>query len=278
LSAFNSFSVTGASQVFAIIGDPVDHSLSPIFWNQAFASISLEAVYVPFRVLHNDLNEAIIGLKALGVRGINITKPHKHTAAEFCDRLYNPADELKAVNCIKFCEDGSTEGWNTDATGFLRIISRIGSFKCGLVMGSGGAAAAAIWALQQNGARVFQIARSLTSTLDSEQINGINRLSWHEKNFAHAMEESDIIVNATPLGWHKDDFVAGFKDFLSKSKFYADFNYAPASRLVATARQNGCKVIDGRELLLEQGLESFRLLTGQEAPEQVVRRCIYGGP
>ena len=268
--------ISGASQVFGIIGDPVSHSLSPVFWNRAFTFCGIDAVYVPLRVCRADLAEAITGLKALGVRGINVTSPHKHAAASFCDTLYSPADKISAVNCIKFCEDGHLEGWNTDVTACLRVLERHGKLKAGLVMGNGGAAAAASQALLLSGARVFQIARSFSGTIDSEPQDIIKRLAWHEKNFAQAIEESDIIFNATPLGWHKDDFVAELKEFLSKSKFYVDFNYAPASRLVATARQKGCSVIDGRELLLEQGLESFRLLTGQTAPEQVIRRCIFG--
>ncbi|KAF1081398.1 MAG: Shikimate 5-dehydrogenase I alpha [Candidatus Rifleibacterium amylolyticum] len=272
-----SLEIDGASQVFGIIGDPVSHSFSPVFWNRALAFCGINATYVPFRVCRADLAEAITGLKALGVKGINVTSPHKHAAASFCDTLYSPADGIKAVNCMKFCEDGPIEGWNTDATGFLRILERLGRPQTGLVMGSGGAAAAASQALLLSGARVFQIARSFSDAIDSEPSDSIKRLAWHEKNFAQAIEESDIIINATPLGWHKDDFVAELKEFLSKNKFYVDFNYAPTSRLVATARQKGCNVIDGRELLLEQGLESFRLLTGQTAPEQLIRRCIFGG-
>lgn len=268
--------ITGASQVFAIIGDPVAHSLSPVFWNQALASSGIDAVYVPLRVCRADLADAITGLKALGVKGVNVTQPHKHAAAKFCDRLYGPADILKAVNCIKFHENGRTEGWNTDATGCLRILKRLGHLQNGLVMGNGGAAAAAVWALRECGVRVFQIARSFSGALDFEQENDIERLAWNEKNFAYAIEQSDIIVNATPLGWHKNDFIVELKKYLSKSKFYADFNYAPASRLVAAARQNGCMVVDGRELLLEQGLESFELLTGQPTPADVVRNCIFG--
>lgn len=269
--------ISGASQIFAIIGDPVAHSASPAFWNAAFRFCDIDAVYVPFRVCRADLAEAITGLKALGVRGCNVTAPHKQSVAEFCDLLHSPADSLKAVNCIKLCEDDRIEGWNTDATACLRLFTKSGRQKNGLVMGSGGAAAAAIWALQQSGARVFQIARSYSDAIDSEQTNDIKRLAWNKKNFAYAIEESDIIINATPLGWHKDDFVAELKEFLSKSKFYVDFNYAPASRLVETARQNGCTVMDGRELLLEQGVESFSLLTGLPAPEEVIRRCIFGG-
>ncbi|OGK08061.1 MAG: hypothetical protein A2W80_10820 [Candidatus Riflebacteria bacterium GWC2_50_8] len=269
--------ISGASQIFAIIGDPVAHSASPAFWNAAFHFCDIDAVYVPFRVCRADLAEAITGLKALCVSGCNVTAPHKQAVAEFCDLLHNPADSLKAVNCIKFCEDGRIEGWNTDATGCLRMLTKFGRQRTGLVMGSGGAAAAAIWALQQSGDRVFQIARSYSDAIDSEQTNDIKRLAWNKKNFAYAIEESDIIINATPLGWHKDDFVAELKEFLSKSKFYVDFNYAPASRLVETARQSGCTVMDGRELLLEQGVESFSLLTGLPAPEEVIRRCIFGG-
>ena len=103
----------------------------------------------------------------------------------------------------------------------------------------------------------------------------ITRLAWNNKNFAYALEESDIIINTTPLGWSSEDHIPEFDKNLDKGKIFIDFNYAPDSKLAASARNRGCVVIDGRELLFEQGIESFSLLTGKDAPEDVIRSCIY---
>lgn len=283
------FAITGSTQVFALIGNPVAHSLSPAFWNAAFRHSRIDAVYIPLQVEESAATTAMHGLEALHVIGANITRPLKRKAAEFCKLLHEPARETGVVNTIKFGKFGG-EGWNTDITGLQRILKRLPHCKKALVIGDGASAHTALWALNSiNTCEVFQIARRFSevvtlSPLPEHTIDKqhkyltnlhITRLVWNNKNFAYAIKESDIIIHTTPLGWSREDNVPELDEYLEKDKFYIDFNYAPDSRLVAAARQRGCTVIDGRELLLEQGLESFKLLTGSEPPEEVMRRCIY---
>lgn len=276
----NDFVVSGSTRVFAIIGDPLTHSLSPVFWNAAFRASALNAVYVPLRVSADSAESALRGLAALNVVGVNITSPLKKKAAAFCCFLHKTAAETGAVNTIKFTQNGN-EGWNTDATGLARILNRLPAFTKAMLMGSGASASSALWALNEvKTAEVFQIARSFNNNeiFDEHKKSQemlVTRLAWNNKNFAYAIKESDIIINTTPLGWSIEDKVPEFEEYLDKSKIYVDFNYGPASQLVAAALKNGCDVFDGRELLFEQGLESFRLLTGLEPPETVIRNCIY---
>ncbi len=270
--------ISGAAQVFGIIGNPLAQSLSPVFWNKALHHLGIDAVYIPIKAAENDFLTAFSGLRACGFVGINVTMPFKKLAADYCDILHPPADLLRVVNTVRFAE--KIEGWNTDATGLARIISEFARLKTALIMGNGASAESTIQALARNNiTRILQIARkhpdSQPGLPEKQTPDTVKKLAWNYKNFAYAIKESDIIINTTPLGWNPDDFVVELEEFLDQSKIYVDLNYAPASKLLATARKRCQKVIDGRELLLAQGLESFRILTGHAPPEQVIRKCIY---
>ncbi len=282
----NDLQVSGTTKVFALIGDPVSHSLSPTFWNAAFRCSGIDAIYVALRVEEAKASQAFAGLAALNIAGINVTRPLKRKAAEFCSLLHEPAHATGVVNTIKYVAGGG-EGWNTDVTGLHRILSRLmNSAGKATVLGNGASAQTTLWALQATGSStVFQIARKFADQSHSSDKHSetkffpagmqINRMAWNEKNFSYALGESDIIINTTPLGWSPEDFVPEFDKYLEKNRIFVDFNYAPDSKLVACARKKGCVVIDGRELLFEQGVESFKLLTGSEAPAEVIRQCIY---
>ena len=284
----NISSITGSTRVFGLIGNPVSHSLSPKFWNAALAATDTDAVYLAFDVAEADTTIALAGLAALNVCGINVTRPLKQQAASFCRLLHEPARSTGVVNVIKFGKIGG-EGWNTDVTGLQRILSRLPQpAKSITVLGSGASSVTTFWALKQSSpSRIFQIARKFSDRpghcAGADFINNkhlpadmaITRLAWNNKNFAYALEESDIIINTTPLGWSSEDEIPEFDSCLDQGKIFIDFNYAPGSKLVASARKRGCVVIDGRELLFEQGIESFSLLTGKEAPAEVIRNCIY---
>jgi shikimate dehydrogenase len=286
----NGFEITGSTRVFALIGDPVVHSLSPSFWNAAFRHSGTDAVYVALQVSEKDVMTALSGLQAMHFSGINVTRPLKRKAAEFCRILHEPARITGVVNTIRFCHNGA-EGWNTDVTGLQRILSRLlRPDSKALVMGNGASAITALRALESSKVKeAFQIARSFSeehheyahqkSSVEHNKFSHsdmpIAKLSWNDKNFSYAIRESDIIINTTPLGWSAKDFVPELDKYLEKTQVFVDFNYAPNSQLAACARKNGCLVIDGRELLFEQGLESFRLLTDSEAPADVIRHCIY---
>jgi shikimate dehydrogenase len=147
----NILDINGGTKVFAVIGDPVEHSSSPGLWNRAFCDLSYNAVYVAMRVRINHLKTALLGLRAANVAGINLTMPHKIEAVKYCTQLHSPADSLGSINTLWFKQDGM-HGYNTDATGFLRLLkncSKAGSCKKALVLGAGGAARAVIWAFSK---------------------------------------------------------------------------------------------------------------------------------
>lgn len=262
--------ISGDTRVFGLVGDPVGHSLSPAFWNAAFIELDMNAVYVPFRVTSYNFYEAFEGLKALNVCGINVTMPHKTAAASRCQVLHSPAGRLDAVNTVKFTA-ASPEGWNTDATGFKRILESLDSFSTVAVLGSGAVARSVFWAIKQfSPCRIINVRRSDSGVTEDELFKS---LSWNAKNMEYAVRESDIIVNATPLGTDANNPIPALIENLDNTKVFVDLNYL--SQLAGQASKKGCRVIDGRELLLQQGLESFKLLTGFKAPEKTFRKIIF---
>ncbi|MBR4330489.1 MAG: shikimate dehydrogenase [Candidatus Riflebacteria bacterium] len=271
-------SINAATSVYALIGYPVEHSLSPSFWNAAFEKLEMNAVYVALPVIQKEVFSALNGLKASGIKGLNITRPHKESAAKFCDILHEAAKDTDIVNTIKFSESKS-EGWNTDATGFLNLLNKhsLNPSKA-LVIGNGASSKSVIWALKKYGVKnIQQIARKFT--LEDEKNNSdekkIRKLSWNQKNFTNSIKESDIIINTTPLGWREEDDIPGFSNSLNSSKVFVDLNYSDKSKLLSAAR-NSCKLaLDGRELLYEQGIEAFKILTNYAPPAEVILNRIF---
>lgn len=271
-----AYQITGATRLYGIIGDPVEHSLSPLIWNSAFELVAPENVYVPFKVSANEIEEAIAGLKALNVAGINVTRPHKKAAAMLCSKLNQPADLLKAVNTIKFSNQG-IEGWNTDATGFSQLLENLPNPDKALVLGSGGSSRAIIWALEQAKVKsIFQISRKKQNRPEflNEKIEFLN-FAWNSENLKNLICECEMIINTTPLGWKKEDRLFELSENLTSQKTYVDLNYQASSQLLADARKSGCRTLDGRELLLAQGASSFKLLTGIEPPTKIMRSCLF---
>ena len=270
--------INAATSVYALIGYPVEHSLSPAFWNAAFLKSEINAVYVALPILPKDINTALSGLKVSGIKGINITRPHKESAANFCDILHEAAQDTGIVNTIKFSES-SSEGWNTDAAGFFNILNKR-SLKVSkaLVIGNGASSKSVIWALKKYGIKnILQITRKFTIEDEKSNIEEkkTRKLSWNLKNFTNSIEESDIIINTTPLGWREEDDIPGFSNSLNSSKVFVDLNYSDKSKLLSAAR-NSCKLaLDGRELLYEQGIEAFKILTNFAPPAEVIMNRIF---
>ena len=152
--------IRGTTQVYGIIGDPIKHSLSPVMQNAAFAAMDMDAVYVPFHVAPQALGDAIRGLRALAVQGVNVTIPHKEAVCSFLDEIDLDAELIGAVNTI-VRRDDKLIGYNTDGIGLVNSLkSDLGVELAGchvVVLGAGGAARAAIVALAQQGVRAVVV-------------------------------------------------------------------------------------------------------------------------
>ncbi|MEW6712485.1 MAG: shikimate dehydrogenase [Candidatus Riflebacteria bacterium] len=259
---------------FGLIGDPVAHSLSPLMWNEAFFALSFPAAYHAFKIASKNLKEAISGLIALGFTGINVTRPHKSAIAGLCSHLHDYADTLQTVNTVKFV-DGQLHGYNTDIIALEKVLRKFSNRQKAVILGNGGAATAALFALQLvSFERIVQISRRPGANPDFAGPE-LSALPWNKTNLEREFESSEIIINATPLGWKNEDRLPELETKLNKQHVFIDVNYNLNSKLLIAAKENGSTVIDGREPLLIQALESFRILTGLEPPEKIMRSCIF---
>ncbi|MFA4872615.1 MAG: shikimate dehydrogenase [Patescibacteria group bacterium] len=267
--------ITAKTKVCGIIGDPVDHSLSPVIHNAAFEALGLDFIYAAFPV--KDVEAAVKGMRSLGVRGLNVTVPHKQTVIPFLDALDDHARSIGAVNTI-VNEEGRLKGYNTDAPGFMSTLRHaIGEVKGEhiVVLGAGGAARAIVYALLQADAyvsilnRTADKAQALAREFGAHAAGSLDDLS----SFIAA---TDILVNATSIGLpHGVQGSPVRKELLRKGLVVYDIVYsAKSTPLTKLAREAGCFVIPGTEMLLETAILSFTLFTGCDAPVKVMKMTL----
>ena len=264
------------SKLYYLLGKPISHSISPLFWNETFKTLGLDAIYVAKDVSEKELSETLRAIENSEVVGANITIPYKQTAAKQCKELHGIAKQIEVVNTV-VSKEKRLNGWNTDFSGLLSIFKDLGKFNNVAVLGSGASSKTTLAALREHGcANIIQIARKFSDNncINDEQ-NYVIKKSWNYNNFVDSLTKSDIIINTTPIGWKSDDNIPGFAEGLFKDKVFLDFNYSKVSQLIAIAAEKKCRVIGGAELLLRQALDSFRIFLGEEPPVQVMRQAVY---
>jgi len=274
--------ITGRTKVCGIIGDPVEHSMSPAMQNAAFQELGLDYVYLPFRVGRDDLEKAIEGVRALGIVGLNVTIPHKVAVIPFLDKLDPLAEEIGAVNTI-VNSGGSLAGYNTDATGFLQALIERGIEPEGkkvVVLGAGGASRGICFILAQNGARLtllnrtLERAQELARRVAGETGREVKALALNEANVTEALRTADILVNTTSAGMSpRADETPVPAKLLKKDLAVFDIVYNPVqTRLLREAEAAGARTINGVDMLVWQGVEAFSLWTGRDAPVEIMKR------
>jgi len=243
--------ITATTRLVALLGHPVDHSLSPRMQNAAFAARALDWAYVACDVEPDALPAAVAGLRALGFAGANVTIPHKGAAAGLCDELDDLARRSGAVNTLVFDRDRGVVGANTDGPAVASAAEASGAHV--LVLGRGGAARSAGVALEDAGAASVRLA------------------SRADPDWPPNAGDATVLVNATPL---RDEVPVAPR----AGDQVVDLAYRPDGRptaLVEAARGAGCRVVvDGLEILVRQGAASFELWTGIAAPADVMRAAV----
>lgn len=272
-----------------IIGYPLDHSLSPLLHNTAFRSLRLPWHYQKFEVKPKELANCLAGVRAMGMRGLSVTIPHKEKVIRFLDRVTGAAAKIGAVNTI-VNENGKLVGYNTDYLGFLSPLVRLLKPAKPLsvaLLGAGGAARAVLFALfshfrvwetlifNRNQKRAAALARWAGRVARQEmQIHILRLLDASEEM---RLADMDVIVNATPLGLYPKikQMPVTSADVFRRGQIVYDLNYNPAeTRLLREARRQKARTINGLEMLLGQGREAFRLWTGREMPVHQVRTSL----
>jgi shikimate dehydrogenase len=271
--------VRGSTRSVGVLGWPVDHSLSPVIHNAAFAALGLDWVYVPLPVAPAELPAAVAGLGALGFAGANVTMPHKTRTAELIDELSEDARLLRAVNTIVVGADGLV-GHNSDAAGFERFLRDDVGFdasgRSALLFGAGGGARACALAAARSGLAILSVAVREASRADD--------LRAALEDWAIVVDvvgfddaprvEADLIVNATPLGVHGEALPL---PSLHPGVVGVDLLYRPGATPFQTGvRDAGGVALGGLGFLLQQAAISFELWTGRSAPLPVMSAAALG--
>ncbi|OKY77348.1 MAG: Shikimate 5-dehydrogenase AroE [Candidatus Methanohalarchaeum thermophilum] len=269
--------------LFGLIGDPVEHSVSPVMHRVAFEETGIDGFYGAFNVEKGELEEAILNGQKDGFTGFNITIPHKEDVIEYCTELDETAEKAEAVNTIKYTEKDII-GYNTDIVGVRRALNEeIDLDKMDLdvvVAGAGGAAKSVITALKQNTNKFIILnrtkskAKKLSEGLDVESSYG----SLDGLEDALRDRDVDLLVNATPVGMHpKTDESILSKDELSDKGSFVVFDlvYNPVeTKLLKNAREAGLKTVEGLGMLVYQGAASFEIWTGLNAPVEAMKKAV----
>ena len=277
--------INGNTEVIGIIGWPVGHSLSPALHNAAFAALSLDYVYVPLPVAPDRVAAAISGLPALGLRGANVTVPHKSAVLPFIDEVDDNARLAGAVNTI-VVGDGRLSGHNTDVIGFGQALREVVAESLVglpvLVLGAGGVGRAAVVWLAQAGADLtivdltIEIAEQVAAVARAAAPNVRARALPVASLGAADIAAATLLVNATSLGMDGAGKVPRvFVDNVRNDHVVYDVVYAnEPTQLIVQARERGARVIEGLSMLLWQAAAAFELWTGVGAPLDVMRSVV----
>ena len=273
----------GQITLLGLFGYPVEHSLSPAMHNAAIASLGLSQSYIPFSVRPEDIGPAIRSIVTLGIRGVNLTIPHKVSVLPFLDEISPEAQMAGAVNTV-LNDNGRLKGFTTDGVGLSRSLSEAGQTlesRRVLLLGAGGAARSAAFRLLKENSKLTIVNRNvdrlnrLVSDLSAAYpLAEVKAIETHDiGGFRKALEETEILINATSAGMFPDvdAQIPVPSDSLHPKLFTFDMIYNPRrTRLLEAAFAAGGAGVNGLPMLVYQGAESFRIWTGIEPPTHVM--------
>ncbi|MCX7747483.1 MAG: shikimate dehydrogenase [Clostridia bacterium] len=277
--------VSGKTRLVGIIGNPLEHSISPYLHNSISSLLGVDFIYVPFRVEKESLENAVKGLKAINVVGFNVTIPYKKDIMKFIDDNTKEALLMGAVNTVKYIE-GRFYGYNTDAEGFSRAFKEGtgGSFKGKKVaiIGAGGAARAIAVKIAVEGAsNIALINRTLSKASDISDIINNNIREAAASSYAlddakakKVFSESDIIINTTSIGMYPEINVSPIDAsfVFSKGQIVYDAIYNPLeTKFLEEAKKAGCKTSNGLGMLFYQGIYAYEIWTGIKLSEDRIK-------
>jgi len=276
--------ISGKTRVYCVIGDPIEHTLSPVMHNAAFEELNLDFVYVALRVEREQLRDAIAGAKSLDVHGLNVTMPHKTAVMKHLDEIDSTARSIGAVNTILNSE-GRLVGYITDGIGAINALKKKGVILKGkkmLLLGAGGAARAiAFYAAKEVEElkilnRTTQKARELAEATHKDSNKEVSGNSLSYELLKTELEDTDILINATSVGMHPDvDQSLVDPSWLRPDLCVMDIIYSPLeTKLAKDAKSIGANVVSGIDMLVYQGAASFEILTEHPAPVKVMKKAV----
>lgn len=281
--------IGGQTRIYAVLGHPVGHTLSPTMHNAAFGVLGMDAVYAAFDVHPDRVASALKGMADMGFAGVNVTVPLKEVAFACISDLDESARRLRAVNTIEFLPDG-LRGHNTDGKGFLDAVREsFGVSVAGLsmfVLGCGGAGRAVAITCAAEGAKRLTLVdvdsdRARRLAEEVRVLGPAEAVEPRPDRWLKAAHASDLIVQATPVGMKPGDASPVGTDVFRSGQLAFDLVYMhPETAFMRAARTAGAKAANGLGMLLHQGAESFAIWTGRPAPVEIMRialeREVYG--
>ena len=263
---------------YAVIGDPIQHSLSPSMHNAGYEALGVDAEYQRFHVKASHLAEAVEGLRALGFSGWNVTLPHKEPIISLLDTLTPQAKRAGAVNTVKIYE-GQLIGHNTDGDGFVRSVEEeLPGFKGkkAVLLGAGGASKGIALALVEQGMhlhilnRTPEKAKGLAQVIQSEG----GRATSGEFAPGDWLKDVDLLVQTTSIGLHSEPFPFSLEG-ISKQALVVDIIFNPMETLLLKeAKELGCRTQNGLGMLLYQGALAWEFWLGGQAPVEEMRQAL----
>lgn len=283
--------ISGKTKLYALIGDPVSHSISPKMHNTAFEENEIDGRYLAFQADQENLKETVDALKRLGVRGWNVTMPCKSLMAEYCDVLSKEAQISGAVNTV-VNDNGVLTGYSTDGIGFFRNLKEQGLDITGkkiILAGAGGAARAiaAQAALEDIGElvifnRTVEKAEKVIDDISEEAEKRNIKISakdlYDREALKKDLEDAYLFINATSVGMNPELGEERLlePEWLPSQLNVADIVYNPIeTELLKAAKERGCNTINGLGMVLWQGAYAFNYWTGTEFPVEIVKEQVF---
>ena len=279
--------ISGKTKLLGIIGDPVEHSFSPIMHNAAIAHLGVDYVYIPFPVKSPDLAKALAGFQAIGVVGFSVTIPHKQSLFPLLTEISPAAKMIGAVNTVWWTQTG-WNGTNTDITGFLsplKTLTRDWSNITPVILGNGGAARAVVVGCEQLGCgKIRVVGRNLEKLQEFRQswTNSGLKATLEIYNWSELPElvgDTEFLINTTPLGMYPNIEQSPLSTEAIKKiqpgAIAYDLVYNPKpTQFLKQAAQQGGVAIDGLEMLVQQGVAALEIWLKQPAPVDIMSQSL----
>ncbi len=257
-------------QIYGVLGYPLRHSMSPMLHNLAYKIIGFNGIYTKFET--QDLHSAIVGVRALGVKGLSVTIPYKIDIIPYLDYLDPMANKIGAVNTV-INRDGKLYGYNTDATGSIKAISEVidPSGTRILIIGAGGSARALAVALSPFTSHIYIINRHIKKAQELAAIVNCNVLNKQDMSSL----SFDLVINTTPIGMFPNNDEIYIDPTIIQSNLFMDIVYNPlVTKFLKIANEKGAKIIPGYKMFLFQAAEQIRMFTGVEPPLQILEESL----
>lgn len=278
MQTFNKFNQN--TKIVGVIGHPIKHSFSPLMHNLSFELNKMDYIYLPFDVPAANLKDVLKGMKALGIKGFNVTLPLKEKVAQYLNEVSEEANVIGAVNTI-VNDNGVLHGYNTDVHG---IVESLNEYKDDIingdvsVFGAGGAARSVIYALIRHfKPKQINIINRTEQTAESIKEYFVVKMLFEKikayelvpPDLVEVLRRSKLVVNSSTIGMYpeSDDAPTTIKESFHKDQIVFDVVYNPVkTKLLKIAEEQGAKTINGLRMFVEQGAKSFELWTGEKMP------------